>query len=102
MIEQGHDSPEQAAMLGCPEAHCWEAVRERVVQRIRLEQGPTIPIWAPFTLGQCASGCPSVRVEFGNTFVEAPIHEKAYFLVWWRVPNPAEWPASSLFVNAAL
>lgn len=34
-----------------------------------------------------------VRVWFDGMVVEEPVTDGAYFLVWWRVPLPSEWPS---------
>ncbi len=128
MTQQGHDSPDRAAMAGFPEAHCrviacqsfkddayvllntsspeqpdlygvncyrkdgkwfesgsgdvsgWE-------QRSHDPDLGTLSFW-----GDAPAGVDSVRVEFNGTLIEGSIREGAYFFVWWRVPNPAEWP----------
>lgn len=33
-----------------------------------------------------------VRVEFEGRIIEEPVIERAYLVVWWRVPAPQEWP----------
>ncbi len=38
------------------------------------------------------AGVDAVRIEFDNTIYEEPVRDRAYFLIWWRVPEPAEWP----------
>jgi hypothetical protein len=128
VIEQGHDSPEQAAMVGFPAAHCRVIASQSFEDDayVLLDTGsPGQPYlygancyrkdgkwfesgssdasgWAQTShdpdlgtlsfWGDAPASVDSVRVEFGNTLVDAPIHQGAYFLVWWRVPNPSEWP----------
>jgi len=47
----------------------------------------TLSFW-----GDAPTGVDMVRVEFDGTMYEEPVRHGAYFLVWWRVPAPTEWP----------
>jgi len=38
-----------------------------------------------------------VRVEFEGHIVEEPVVDRAYLVVWWRVPAPPEWPRVTAF-----
>jgi hypothetical protein len=35
----------------------------------------------------------AVRVVFNGTTSEHPAGHRAYLAVWWRVPQPVEWPS---------
>jgi hypothetical protein len=38
-----------------------------------------------------------VRVEFNGSVIEQPVVGGAYLVVWWRVPNPRDWPRATAF-----
>jgi hypothetical protein len=42
-------------------------------------------------------GADLVRVEFDGRVVEEPVVDRAFLVVWWRVPAPAEWPRARAF-----
>ena len=69
MAELGHDSAESAAMEGFPKAHC-RVVASRMFEDDAYVLLDTGSLGQPYLYG---SRC-------------------AYFLIWWRVPAPAEWP----------
>jgi hypothetical protein len=128
LSEAGHDSPESAAMVGFPAAHC-RVIASRTFgdeAYVLLDTGPQgQPYlygsncyrrdgrwveggsgngggWAPTTddpalgtlsfWGDAPAGIDAVRVEFDNAIWEEPVRHNAYFLVWWRVSIPTEWP----------
>lgn len=37
-------------------------------------------------------GADMVRVEFDGRIVEEPVIDRAFLVVWWRVPAPQDWP----------
>jgi hypothetical protein len=47
----------------------------------------TLSFW-----GDAPTGVDMVRVEFDGTICEEPVRHGAYFLIWWRVPEPTERP----------
>ena len=47
----------------------------------------TLSFW-----GDVPAGVEAVRVEFDDTILEESVRDGAYFLIWWRVPAPTEWP----------
>jgi hypothetical protein len=47
----------------------------------------TLSFW-----GDARAGVDAVRVEFDHTILEESVRGGAYFLIWWRVPAPTEWP----------
>lgn len=51
-----------------------------------LEVG-TLSYWNDAPLG-----VDFVRVVFGGAVLDEPVRNGAYFLVWFRVPFPSEWP----------
>jgi hypothetical protein len=51
-----------------------------------LELG-TLSFW-----NDAPAGVDSVRVEFAGTVIDEPVRNGAYFLVWFRVPCPSQWP----------
>jgi hypothetical protein len=38
-----------------------------------------------------------VRVEFDGRIFEEPVIDRAYLVVWWRVPAPQDWPRVAAF-----
>ena len=38
-----------------------------------------------------------VRIEFDGHTLEEPVVDRAYLVVWWRVPQPREWPVARAF-----
>jgi hypothetical protein len=38
-----------------------------------------------------------VRVEFDGRIVEEPVIDRAFLVVWWRVPAPQDWPRARAF-----
>jgi hypothetical protein len=38
-----------------------------------------------------------VRVEFDGGLVEGPVIDRAFLVVWWRVPAPLDWPRARAF-----
>ena len=47
----------------------------------------TLSFW-----GEATNGAEAVRVAFEGDLIDEPVREGAYLLVWWRVPQPSEWP----------
>jgi hypothetical protein len=47
----------------------------------------TLSFW-----GDVPAGVDMVRVEFDGTIREESVRDGAYFLIWWRLPAPTEWP----------
>jgi hypothetical protein len=47
----------------------------------------TLSFW-----GDAPAGIDAVRVKFDSTIREEPVRHGAYFLIWWRMPAPTEWP----------
>ena len=47
----------------------------------------TLSFW-----GEATNGADAVRVTFASNLIEEPIRKGAYLVVWWRVPQPPEWP----------
>ena len=41
---------------------------------------------------EAPTGVDMVRVEFDGTICEGPVRHGVYLLIWWRVPQPTQWP----------
>jgi hypothetical protein len=65
------------------------------------------PSWSPMSddsevgglsfWGDAPAGAEMVRVSVDGATVEAPVREGVYFLIWWRVPFPIDWPRVAAF-----
>jgi hypothetical protein len=52
----------------------------------------TLSFW-----GDAPPDADMVRVEFDGRMVEEPVIDRAYLVVWWRVPAPQDWPRARSF-----
>src|SRR3954469_7405964 len=52
----------------------------------------TLSLW-----GDTPADADMVRVEFEGHIVEEPVIDRAYLVVWWRLPAPQEWPRARAF-----